>query len=62
VWHANLGPLRTPQMRAVHEHLDHRIREAGTQVRSVQRDFYPERAGCHASEPPAAAPYGEPGT
>ena len=22
VWHANLGPLRTPQMRAVHEQLD----------------------------------------
>jgi len=22
VWHANIGPLRTPQMRAVHEHLD----------------------------------------
>ncbi|MGA2830607.1 MAG: ATP-binding protein, partial [Streptosporangiaceae bacterium] len=22
VWHANLGPLRTPQMRAVHEDLD----------------------------------------
>ena len=21
VWHANIGPLRTPQMRLVHEHL-----------------------------------------
>ena len=30
VWHANLGPLRTPQMRAVHEQLDD-ITEANRQ-------------------------------
>ncbi|HUY44205.1 MAG TPA: ATP-binding protein [Streptosporangiaceae bacterium] len=30
VWHANLGPLRTPQMRAVHEQLDD-IAEANRQ-------------------------------
>jgi AAA domain len=30
VWHANIGPLRTPQMRAVHEHLDD-ITEANRQ-------------------------------
>jgi AAA domain len=30
VWHASLGPLRTPQMRAVHEHLDD-ITEANRQ-------------------------------
>jgi hypothetical protein len=30
VWHASIGPLRTPQMRAVHEHLDD-ITEANRQ-------------------------------
>ncbi|MGH3235153.1 MAG: hypothetical protein ACRDOH_18280, partial [Streptosporangiaceae bacterium] len=43
VWHANLGPLRTPQMRAVHEHLDditEANRQDGDKVAAVI-DAYP---------------------
>ena len=36
VWHANLGPLRTPQMRAVHEQLDD-IAEANRQDQARQK-------------------------
>ena len=39
VWHANLGPLRTPQMRAVHEHLDDIVeanRRTGTRSRALR--------------------------
>ncbi|MGH3195017.1 MAG: ATP-binding protein [Streptosporangiaceae bacterium] len=38
VWHANLGPLRTPQMRAVHEQLDDIIeanRQDGDKVKGA---------------------------
>ena len=37
VWHANPGPLRTPQMRTVHEHLDDIVeanRQDGTRSRA----------------------------
>ena len=38
VWHANIGPLRTPQMRAVHEHLDDTVeanRQDGDKVKGA---------------------------
>ena len=38
VWHANIGPLRTPQMRTVHEHLDDIVeanRQDGDKVKSA---------------------------
>lgn len=45
VWHANIGPLRTPQMRAVHEHLDditEANRQDGDKVRGAAViDAYP---------------------
>jgi len=45
VWHANLGPLRTPQMRAVHEHLDDIVeanRQDGDKVKGAAViDAYP---------------------
>jgi hypothetical protein len=45
VWHANLGPLRTPQMRAVHEDLDDIVaanRQDGDKVKGAAViDAYP---------------------
>ena len=45
VWHANIGPLRTPQMRAVHEHLDDIVeanRQDGDKVKGAAViDAYP---------------------
>jgi hypothetical protein len=45
VWHANLGPLRTPQMRAVHEQLDDIVeanRQDGDKVKGAAViDAYP---------------------
>jgi hypothetical protein len=43
VWHANIGPLRTPQMRAVHEHLDDIVeanRQDGDKVRGAAACSY----------------------
>jgi hypothetical protein len=45
VWHANIGPLRTPQMRTVHEHLDDIVeanRQDGDKVKGAAViDAYP---------------------
>ena len=45
VWHANIGPLRTPQMRAVHEQLDDIVeanRQDGDKVKGAAViDAYP---------------------
>jgi hypothetical protein len=44
-WHASIGPLRTPQMRAVHEHLDDIVeanRQDGDKVKGAAViDAYP---------------------
>jgi hypothetical protein len=64
VWHANLGPLRTPQMRAVHEQLDdiaEANRQDGDKVKGAAViDAYPglgkvdHRPGLRPGIPPAA--------